>query len=324
MFRDFYDNYMSTRRSGYPSDRDDIRQLSNEYEGLVITSDIDKTYLKTKFGSLRSMVRTALESAEEKQSFQGMVPLYKGLRRGAGEEDLHLPLYFLSASPPNMRKVLSERMELDGISPDGITLKKWFRLIRHGRWEQLRKHVVYKLNALLVNRSVRPVSAKIQEVLIGDDSETDADAYLLYASILDGAIKLDELKAALYALNANDREREQILQLSTRKDESTVARIYIHCTTKKDPKRLPEAPPELLLGALDSLQIALDCYLHGWVREEEVLLVAQEFRPEQREHSLEDLLNRECLSQEQFDSWTDKLAGLPTLVETLNNNHDET
>lgn len=324
MFRDFYDNYMSTRRSGYPSDRDDIRHLPNEYEGLVITSDIDKTYLKTRFGSLRSMVRTALESAEEKQSFQGMVPLYKGLRRGVGDEDLHLPLYFLSASPPSMRKVLSERMQLDGITPDGITLKKWFRLIRHGRWEQLRKHVVYKLNALLVNRSVRPVSAKIQEVLIGDDSETDADAYLLYTSILNGTIELDELKAALYALNANDKEREQILQLSSRTDESTVARIYIHCTTKKDPSRLPEAPKELMLGALDSLQIALDCHQHGWMREEEVLLVAQEFRPEQRDHSLEDLRAREYLPQEQFDLWSEKFSGLPTLVEAMNANQDET
>lgn len=307
MFRDIYDKYMSTRRTGYPSDRDDIRQLSKDFDGVVITSDIDKTYLKTRFGSLRSMVKTALETAEEKQSFQGMVPLYKGLRFGTGSSDQHLPLYFLSASPPNMRNVLEERMKLDGITPDGITLKKWFRLIRHGRWDQLKKHVVYKLNALLVNRSVRPLSAKIQEILIGDDSETDADAYLLYASILEGTMDMDELKGALYALNANDREREQILQLATRQDASKVSRIYIHCTTKKDPTKLPEASPQLMLGALDSLQIAIDAHKHGWMKEQDVLQVAAEFRPEHQKQSVEDLLTRGFVTDEEAEQWMHSL-----------------
>lgn len=228
-----------------------------------------------------------------------MVPLYQGLRKGTLEEDGIIPLYFVSASPPPMRKVLMEKMELDGIETDGITLKKWFRLIRHGRWEQLRKHIVYKLNALLINRSVRPLSAEVEEILIGDDSETDAAAYLLYADILHGKITEQELESQLEELNASTREREHILQLSQRKDHSRVVRIYIHCTTKHDPSRLPPAPAELFLGALDSFQIAIDAYLHQWLPQSTVTKVGREFTAQQRKESLTDLLQRKVISEQQ-------------------------
>lgn len=303
MLRDLYEKYASTRRRGYPLERTDTRELPVDYQGLVITSDIDKTYLQTPLGSLRGLIRTALESADAKRSFQGMVPLYRGLSYGSSELDQNYPLYFISASPPTMRKVLTQKMELDLIHPDGITLKKWFRLLRHGRWNELKKHVVYKLNALLVNRSVRPITAQIQEILIGDDSETDADVYLLYAQILRRQISSDDLLQKLGELGATDREQEQILLLTQRQDHSQVARIYIHCTTYQQPERLPNADPHLLMGALDSLQIAMDAHQHGWMSLDSVQQVGWEFRVDQRHDSLHNLIERKLLTTEQLQTY---------------------
>jgi len=113
--RDMLRNVISRSDGLYPLTTTNTRALPEDYRGPVITSDIDRTYLESSIHSLRGLVRTALESAEEKRAFAGMIPLYHALRHGPGETPRQTPLYFVSASPPQMEEVLREKMALDGI-----------------------------------------------------------------------------------------------------------------------------------------------------------------------------------------------------------------
>lgn len=288
MLRRIYKRMSSRRRGEFPLDRTDTRQIPPDYQGLVVTSDIDKTYLDTHFSSLRGLLRTAFESAEEKQAIGGMIPLLRALRYGLQEQDEKTPLYFVSASPPQMRDVLEQKMQLDGIEYDGIAFKNQLRLLRHRRWKQIRHHVLYKLTALLLNRDARPPEANVQEILIGDDSETDSDTYLLYAKLLEGNVSEEECLEKLEELGATDKEKERILPLMLQHDNSRVIRIYIHRTIGRLPSELPDHPKELMLAARDSLQIVIDAWLHGWVKRETIFEVAKDLDPYARLGSLKE------------------------------------
>jgi len=288
-------------RPAYPLHRTDLRTLPTDYSGLIVTSDIDKTYLQTEFESIRDLIRTALEKAEDKKSIPGMKPLLRGFRHGPNPNPMEVPLYFVSASPPQMRNVLEEKIALDGIRTDGLTFKNQLRLLRRGRLDQFRGHVLYKLTALLLNRTVRPLSAQIEEVLIGDDTETDADTYLLYAKILRGEMTLTQCKEKLVELNATSSEQEKILPLFQREDHSKVKRIYIHRTKGRPLDQFPAHDPTLFLAASDSLQIAIDAWTNHWIREEDVLEVAKEFHGDALLASIEEARQRGLFSSEALE-----------------------
>lgn len=275
----------------YPLSSKDERILPNDYKGLIVTSDIDRTYLDTSIHSVRGLVRTALEKAEEKRAYNGMVPLYHAFRNGPTEIPRSTPLYFVSASPPQMEEVLREKMDLDGIEVDGLTFKDQIRLMRKGRWRELKKHIVYKLTALLYSRSRRPKDAQIEEVLIGDDSETDAEAYMLYARILEGSISPTGLSYTLEGLGVQDKEQDTILALASRRDASRVKRIYIHCTTQQKPEQLFQHDP-MLFAALDSLQLALDAFAQGWIQRDALSKIARDMGPEATQMSLHNTQER--------------------------------
>src|SRR4051812_20663998 len=85
---------------------------------IVYRWDLDKTYLNTDFDSLKGLFRAALEKASDKVAFPGA----KVLLRELTATDL-AGLYILSGSPSQMRRVIVEKLELDGIKWDGLVLK---------------------------------------------------------------------------------------------------------------------------------------------------------------------------------------------------------
>jgi hypothetical protein len=279
-------------RRGYPLERTDTCLLPEDYEGLVITSDIDKTYLHTSFSSLDGIFRTAVEDAEDKRSIPGMTLLFQALQKGLRPDTPINPLYFVSASPRQMRKVLLQKFQIDGLEVSGLTLKRWGRLMRRARFHELRRHITYKLTALLLNREARPPTARIDEILFGDDSESDAYAYLLYSDIVHQKISLHDLYRKLQILEARDNERDDILRYAQRRDQSNIARIYIHCITRRKPELLNNPPSPLMLAVRNSLQIAIDAHLHHWISRDTVAAIAQQFPPEEREFSLRDAEQR--------------------------------
>ncbi|HHO52901.1 MAG TPA: hypothetical protein ENK18_19010, partial [Deltaproteobacteria bacterium] len=153
--------------------------------------DLDRTYLETDIHSVGGLVRAALEHASSKRTVPGAGALVRGLL--ATEPSAKLVI--LSGSPLQMRAVLEEKLALDGVRVDRLILKDNLGNLRKGRLRDVRGQIGYKLPHLLEERI--GVDATISETLFGDDSETDAVIYTVYAEILAGRMGEDELRAVL-------------------------------------------------------------------------------------------------------------------------------
>jgi hypothetical protein len=107
----------------YPLRLVDDRSLPADYDGPVHVWDVDKTYLDTDISSVWGMLRIPLEMAIDKRTIPGAVAVLRECRRGPGPRPRHVPLYFVSASPPQLEGVIRRRMLLDGVEPDGFVFK---------------------------------------------------------------------------------------------------------------------------------------------------------------------------------------------------------
>jgi hypothetical protein len=170
----------------FPIHRTCYRTLDPDFTGAVFVADIDRTYLMTRFSSLRGMATIPFERAEHKQDIEGMARLFREIRSGPEGQTRDTPLYFVSASPRQLRAVIERKMELDGIGFDGTTFKDWGKVVGRMRFHRLREQVGFKLTALLTNRAELPLGS--HEVLLGDDLEHDPLTYCLYADLLAGRI----------------------------------------------------------------------------------------------------------------------------------------
>lgn len=151
-----------------------------DYTGDVFVWDLDKTYLRTKFETFRDLLKTAFQKAADKTTYPGATPLLRALRRGPNGVR---PIYFVSASPPQLREKILEKFALDGVEIDGIYFKDNFKNMRPGRFARLREQMGYKLLALLDLRTRLPVAAV--ETMFGDDAETDVAVYSVYSEIIE-------------------------------------------------------------------------------------------------------------------------------------------
>lgn len=149
--------------------------------------DLDKTYLQTDFDTFAQVIKTALQRASEKRAVPGAAALIRELRTTPGSR-----LCIVSGSPVQMRKVLCEKLQLDGVVFDELVLKDTLRNLVRGRFKAVRGQVGYKLPVLLESRAL--LDASVEEVLFGDDAEADALIYSLYADMV--ARRVDEATVA--------------------------------------------------------------------------------------------------------------------------------
>jgi hypothetical protein len=143
--------------------------------------DLDKTYLDTDFHSLRGLVRTATEPAHRKNALPGAASLLRALSHRVDAR-----VTVVSGSPIQMRHVLREKLALDGIRFDELVLKDNLGNVRKGRLRAVRGQLGYKLPALLEARTRTNTDAT--EVLFGDDVESDALVYSVYADAISGKV----------------------------------------------------------------------------------------------------------------------------------------
>ena len=80
--------------------------------GDVFIWDLDRTYLRTELDSLRDMIRTAFQKAKDKIAYPGVSALLRALRKGASGTGTS-PIYFISASPPQIGKVIAEKFRIE-------------------------------------------------------------------------------------------------------------------------------------------------------------------------------------------------------------------
>jgi hypothetical protein len=197
--------------------------------------DLDKTYLQTEYATLRDLLRTAFERAEQKRTVPGAAALLREI--AATGASVHI----LSGSPEQLRAKLEEKLRLDGARWDTFTLKPNLRNVLRLRWRAVRDQVGYKLPALLAARATLP-SCKgvdgclLREVLIGDDAESDALVYSLYADVLAGQVSASELENILtHAAAYKDAIADAMRNARLVERGNAVERILIHLDRQSPP-----------------------------------------------------------------------------------------
>ena len=235
--------------------------------------DLDKTYLRTEFDTVRDLVKTAFESAKQKRTVPGAAALLRELR--ATEP---LGIYIVSGSPEQLRRVLEAKLRLDGIRWDSFTLKPQLRNLLRGRFRFLRDQVAYKLGALLETRASLP--HEIEEYLFGDDAEADAFIYSIYADICAGRVKNEILMEVLRRAGVYEDELPRLVRLASRLPRyDTGKRIFIHLDRVSAPDGFVEYGPRVCpfynylqpalvlledgaLGPLSVVRVAAELVIH--------------------------------------------------------------
>jgi hypothetical protein len=189
---------------------------------LVYRWDLDKTYLRTEFDTLRDLLSRAFERAADKRTVPGAAALLREIR-GAGPAGL----FILSGSPEQMRRVLEAKLRLDGIRWDGFTLKPQLRNLLRGHFKFLRDQVGYKLGAMLASRE--PLAVELDEILFGDDAENDVFIYSLYADIIAGRVSNETLLGVLQRAAVTEEQIPELMRLVARLPKRpSVRHIFIH------------------------------------------------------------------------------------------------
>ena len=250
------------------------RILSTDYSGPILICDIDKTYLSTRFSSIRGLMGIPFEFALDKEPIDGVVATLRAWRRGATSDFGMTPLYFISGSPKQLRPVIEKRMLFDGIEYDGITFKDQLGLLLRGKPKGIVEQVGYKLTALLLYAEQFPVECKWY--FFGDDVERDSEVFRLFGRVC-GGLRGAALQQELKALGVASRDIQNILELSARLKHRSdpVGSIFIHLATGNEPGT-PEDSRVFLTRSY--LQTSMLLAREELVKPETIGTVAQELR----------------------------------------------
>ncbi|MFO0553413.1 MAG: hypothetical protein U0271_33835 [Polyangiaceae bacterium] len=214
-------------------DHDASSRLSSSR--FVARWDLDKTYLRTDFDTLRDLVRTAIERPDQKRTVPGAAALLRELGR-AGVET-----HILSGSPEQLRSRIIEKLRLDGVRYSSLRLKPNLENLLRLRFRALRGQLGYKLPALIVGRCELPQQRDengglICESLFGDDAEADAFVYSLYADACRGTVGEALLSEVLERGGAyEDSIRDSVRLLKYISKGPVVERVLIHLERQSSP-----------------------------------------------------------------------------------------
>lgn len=282
---------------------------SGTYSGQteIYVWDLDKTYLDTSWQTLSELWRTVFEKAFQKRNVPGtstLVSCVKESWQGDNSEG-EFPLYFITASPPQMEIKIREKLEIDEILPNGIFFKDNLRNIHPSRWRRLSQQVGYKIQALMQLRS--KFNSEITQVLWGDDSETDATIYSLYSDICSRRWSEGELVTLLKHFHVTKEQIDTILDLQDQcLENDPVEKVYINLAVDTDPEYYLKFGRRMV-PTYNSFQTSLDLFQDGRLKAPQVLRVAQDlninygFTRDQLQQSLDDLVRRKILAQETLE-----------------------
>jgi len=267
---------------------------------LLCRWDLDKTYLRSEFDTLRQLWRTVRERGEDKIEVPGVPEVLKALRAAADRHGRTLGLYFVSASPPQIGQAIRDKLALDGVPYDGIVFKDQLDHLRRGQLRQLREHVGFKLTALLRGRVGAPAGTR--ELLFGDDWESDPLTYSIYADILDGTFDGDRLQALLARIGVDPAIGSQIHALARQTGGAGgVERIFINLE-RRTPPAVFRFFGSRVVPTFNYFQTVLVLAAEAFVDVDDVGGVARalvdrfHYTPRRLENSLADLVRRHLLA----------------------------
>jgi hypothetical protein len=240
--------------------------------------DLDKTYIRTDFDTRRDLLRTWMQSADEKRGIPGASTLLRELLRPGEDPGESRRVTFISGSPRQMRRVLTQKLRLDGIEPDQFILKPNLSNFLLGRWTAMRSQVGYKVEALLKSRLH---GEQVDETLFGDDAEQDALVYCLYADLVAGAVDSAQLEFILTAASTDSREAERIRALASQLEphpNTRVRRIFINLERRSPVSRFDAFGARV-------------CPIYNYFQASLVLLADEQMQPEAVVRVLTDMKN---------------------------------
>ena len=252
----------------------------------VFIWDMDKTYLDTQFETFKDLIR----SLRNKKNVPGTSSLVR-----AFAHNKRCPIYFVTASPPQLQKKIMKKLKLDNVFPYGAYFKDNLKNLRPTRLWRLNKHVGFKLQSLLDLRL--RLSDNVVQILLGDDSELDADIYNIYTDIVLKRISKDYLKKILDHHHVIESQSNLILKMYDRVAKSDVKRIYINLAGDTDPGYYARFGKRTV-ATYNSFQIAIDLYKLGFIKSEGVIEVGLDimnnysYSKDEIASSVKDLLDR--------------------------------
>ncbi len=280
--------------------------IEKQYEEVFV-SDLDKTYLDTSWGSPRELWRTIIEKAFQKRNVPGTGSLFQALKQTWQDERGRraFPIYFITASPPQMEEKIREKLELDDILPLGMFYKDNLQNLKPGRLWRLTAQIGYKVQALLQLRT--HLKEDVRQVLWGDDSESDAVIYSLYSDICARRLAGRELQDVLHRLHVVGEQTETILDLQERiPQQDPVEKIYINLATDTDPEYYLKFGRRTV-PTYNTFQAAVDLFQDGRLKEDQVIKVAidmlmnYDFSPEELQSSFDNIVRRQLIAKETVD-----------------------
>jgi hypothetical protein len=285
--------------------------------------DLDKTYLQTDFDTVRALLRTAFEGAGKKLTVPGAATLLRELRGAPAPDGGVSRVCFISGSPRQMRRVLMEKLRLDGVEFDEFILKPNLRNMLTGRFRAMREQVGYKLPALLAGRS--GLMPETREVCFGDDAESDGFIYSLYGDVLAGRVDRALLAQILVGAGVYPEDAQRTLTLADALPRAeAVERIFIHLDRRSPPGRFDRYGARLV-PIYNYFQAALVLYEGRLLEAPAVMRVALEmvdkhgYSMDALRNSLQDLLRRGRLGLPAVQALGETVAGgaahLPALGE---------
>ncbi len=273
----------------------------------VFVWDLDKTYLDTSIDSLGGLFQAVLEKAMSKRNIPGTDTLLRALsqHREKSRGQSFFPIFFITASPPQMEERIIEKLEFDKIRPLGCFFKDNLKNLTPSRFWRLTKQVGYKLQALLELRT--RLHPEVKQIFWGDDSESDAIIYNLYSDICSRRLGPHDIRNTLQKLYVTGDQVDTILLLQSQIPENDpVDKIYINLATDTDFDYYLKFGRRTI-ATDNTFQVALDLFQDQKIDHEGLHAVVQDmidnygYTPEVLMKSYDELIRRGVLSQIGFE-----------------------
>lgn len=284
---------------------DSLERETNE----VYVWDLDKTYLDTAFESLGGLWRTVREKAFQKRNVPGTGSLVRALRdywQEAKKGGKDFPIYFITASPPQLESKIHDKLAYDGIYPFGIFCKDNLQNVRPGRLWRLTQQVGYKLQSLLQLRL--HLADDVRQILWGDDSEADAVIYSLYSDLCARRLEERDARQILKHFKVIGQQVDAILMmLEDIPKHDPVEKIYINLAADTDAEYYLKFGRRIL-PTYNTFQLSLDLFQDHRLNTAQVVKVAMDlvqnynFGVDELEYSLDELIRRPVIADKTLEA----------------------
>lgn len=178
-----------------------VRLLPATAPALAVIADVDRTFIRSEIDGLGSLARLMWEPGRARPWIGGMADLgaaWQGRTTAAQPR----AWAFLTGSPWFFLGNLTDASQGAGLALDGLFprpgpipngVPPWHRAHVRETFRSLGRQAGYKLSTCL--RLAASLPSKTRLVLLGDDAESDALAYLALAAWLDGSWSDEEVLA---------------------------------------------------------------------------------------------------------------------------------